>query len=60
MYNKRIFAVLSLVAVLAMLLSACGAAAPTVEEKELTVAGVVFQDDQFMKSMVQGDRKSVV
>jgi hypothetical protein len=23
-------------------------------KKELTVAGVVFQDDQFMKSMVQG------
>ena len=53
MYSKRIFAMMSLVAVLAMLLAACGAAAPA-EEMELTVAGVVFQDDQFMKSMVQG------
>ncbi|HEY3311626.1 MAG TPA: substrate-binding domain-containing protein, partial [Anaerolineales bacterium] len=59
MNSKRIFVALSLVAIIAMLLSACGApaAAPTqaVEtKKDLTIAGVVFQDDQFMKSMVQG------
>jgi simple sugar transport system substrate-binding protein/ribose transport system substrate-binding protein len=50
MYNKRIFAVIGIIAVLAMLMTACGAG----ETKELTIAGVVFQDDQFMKSMVQG------
>jgi len=54
---KRVFSALSLIAVFAMLLSACGApaATPTTSgSKPLTIAGVVFQDDQFMKSMVQG------
>jgi len=51
MYNKRIFSVIGIIAVLAMLMTACGAGETT---KELTIAGVVFQDDQFMKSMVQG------
>jgi simple sugar transport system substrate-binding protein/ribose transport system substrate-binding protein len=42
-----------------MLLSACGAPAATptaapAEGKEMTIAGVVFQDDQFMQTMVQG------
>ena len=61
MYNKRFFSIICLV----MLsgndsdsLRAGGNPAPEQPEapaaKELTVAGVVFQDDQFMKSMVQG------
>ena len=55
MYSRRIFAVMSLMVVFAMLMTACGAAkAPTTGSKELTIAGVVFQDDQFMKSMTQG------
>jgi simple sugar transport system substrate-binding protein/ribose transport system substrate-binding protein len=47
---------MSMIALFAMLMTACGAPAATPAEgtKELTVAGVVFQDDQFMKSMVQG------
>jgi simple sugar transport system substrate-binding protein/ribose transport system substrate-binding protein len=59
MSSKKIFAIMSLMAVLAMLMAACGTGAaptqaPTTGEKALTIAGVVFQDDQFMKSMVQG------
>ena len=55
MYSRRIFAILSLMVALAMLMAACGtAAAPAEGTEELTIAGVVFQDDQFMKSMVQG------
>jgi len=55
MYSRRIFAVMSLMVVFAMLMTACGVAtAPTDGKGELTIAGVVFQDDQFMKSMVQG------
>ena len=55
MNNRRIFAVMSLIVVFAMFLTACGAGkTPAEGTKELTVAGVVFQDDQFMKSMVQG------
>lgn len=55
MNRKRIFLVLSLVTVFAMLLSACGKSETAAPAKtDLTVAGVVFQDDQFMKSMVEG------
>jgi hypothetical protein len=60
MFGKRVFSVVSLMVVVTMLLAACGtpAAAPTAAPaaggKDLTIAGVVFQDDQFMKSMVQG------
>jgi len=55
MYAKRIFSIVSLVVTVAMLLTACGQAAKAPEAgSELTIAGVVFQDDQFMKSMVQG------
>jgi len=55
MYSRRIFAVMGLLVVFAMLMTACGAGKTPVEgKKELTIAGVVFQDDQFMKSMVQG------
>jgi len=55
MYGKRIFSAISLIVALTMLLSACGTApAAPAAGKELTIAGVVFQDDQFMKSMVQG------
>ncbi|MGZ9235108.1 MAG: sugar ABC transporter substrate-binding protein, partial [Anaerolineales bacterium] len=55
MYSKRIFAVMGLLVVFAMLMTACGAGkTPAEGSKELTIAGVVFQDDQFMKSMVQG------
>ena len=56
MFKNRSFLVVCALTVLAMILTACGpAATPTTEATtELTVAGVVFQDDQFMKSMVQG------
>jgi simple sugar transport system substrate-binding protein/ribose transport system substrate-binding protein len=56
MYGKKMFSAISLMVVLVMLLSACGApaAAPAEESKELTIAGVVFQDDQFMQTMVKG------
>jgi ABC-type sugar transport system substrate-binding protein len=56
MYSRRIFAVMSLMVVFAMLMTACGAGKTPAAEgnKALTVAGVVFQDDQFMKSMTQG------
>jgi simple sugar transport system substrate-binding protein/ribose transport system substrate-binding protein len=61
MNSKRTFLTLSLVIIFTMLLSACGTptAAPTAapaaaESKDFTIAGVVFQDDQFMKTMVQG------
>jgi simple sugar transport system substrate-binding protein/ribose transport system substrate-binding protein len=53
MYKNRGFLILGLVSIFAILLSACGkTAAPA--KTDLTVAGVVFQDDQFMKSMVEG------
>jgi simple sugar transport system substrate-binding protein/ribose transport system substrate-binding protein len=47
---------MSMLTLFAMLMTACGtpAATPAEGTKELTIAGVVFQDDQFMKSMVQG------
>ena len=55
MSSKRVFALMSLMVVFAMFMTACGTAAKAPETgKELTIAGVVFQDDQFMKSMVQG------
>ncbi len=55
MYSRRIFAVMSLIVLFAMLMTACGGVkAPVEANKQLTIAGVVFQDDQFMKSMVQG------
>ena len=61
MYNKKIYSITSIIMLLALILTACApAATPAPEQpaapaaKELTVAGVVFQDDQFMKSMVQG------
>jgi simple sugar transport system substrate-binding protein/ribose transport system substrate-binding protein len=56
MFKNRTFLVVCAITALAMILTACGpAATPTTEATtELTVAGVVFQDDQFMKSMVQG------
>ena len=43
----------SVVTILAMLLGACGTT-PKAATTDLTIAGVVFQDDQFMKSMVEG------
>jgi len=58
MYNKRIFSVMSIMFIFAMVLTACGAPKPAAPAApaagNLTIAGVVFQDDQFMKSMVQG------
>src|SRR3990170_5002388 len=53
MFKNRLFLVVCAIAILALTLTACGPAAET-PTTELTVAGVVFQDDQFMKSMVQG------
>ncbi|HUV16404.1 MAG TPA: substrate-binding domain-containing protein, partial [Pelolinea sp.] len=53
MKSTRFILILSLVTIFSMLLGACGkAGAPA--KTDLTVAGVVFQDDQFMKSMVEG------
>jgi simple sugar transport system substrate-binding protein/ribose transport system substrate-binding protein len=43
----------SVVTIFAMLLGACGTT-PKAATTDLTIAGVVFQDDQFMKSMVEG------
>src|SRR5690242_21487123 len=56
MYSIRAFALMSLMVVFAMLMTAggAGAKAPETGSKALTIAGVVFQDDQFMKSMTQG------
>jgi len=61
MYRKRTLIIFCLVTIFAVLLSACGAAeeetpveGPQVEKTGLTIAGVVFQDDQFMKTMVEG------
>lgn len=62
MNSKRFLFMLSLVTILAILLSSCSstpaatttAPAAPAASAELTIAGVVFQDDQFMKSMVQG------
>src|SRR5690242_5158662 len=56
MYSIRAFALMSLMVVFAMLMTAggAGAKAPETGSKELSIAGVVFQDDQFMKSMTQG------
>jgi ABC-type sugar transport system substrate-binding protein len=61
--SKRIFA-LCLTLVLAVSLVACGtpavapaaapAATPAAPKAELVVAGVVFQEDQFMKTLTQG------
>src|SRR5579859_1826530 len=69
MSSKRIYPILSVIAALAMLLAAAttpaattqapaptsaAPAATTAPAKAITVAGVVFQDDQFMNSMVKG------
>jgi ABC-type sugar transport system substrate-binding protein len=57
MYKKQTLFVFSLVVIITMLMTACGgkpATATTSAGTSLTIAGVVFQDDQFMKSMVQG------
>jgi ABC-type sugar transport system substrate-binding protein len=58
MHSKRFFLAISLLAILTMLLSACGTPTATPEAAapaaELTIAGVVFQDDQFMQTMVKG------
>ena len=57
MRTKKLFSFVSVLVLLGMLLTACGAPAaqPAAgDQKEFTIAGVVFQDDQFMKSMVQG------
>ncbi|MGA9396745.1 MAG: substrate-binding domain-containing protein [Anaerolineaceae bacterium] len=52
MFKNRLMIIVCILTVLALTITACGkAAAPATE---FTVAGVVFQDDQFMKSMVQG------
>jgi simple sugar transport system substrate-binding protein/ribose transport system substrate-binding protein len=61
MSKKLIFTLTSIAVLMVMILTACKpAATPAPAQpaapaaKEMTVAGVVFQDDQFMKSMVQG------
>jgi len=61
MHAKKIFSVVSILVLLSMLLSACATptaapatSAPAASSGEFTIAGVVFQDDQFMNSMVKG------
>jgi ABC-type sugar transport system substrate-binding protein len=64
MHAKKVFSVVSILVLLAMVLSACatpaaapattGPSAPSSQGGEITIAGVVFQDDQFMNSMVKG------
>ncbi len=66
MHQKKLFSVISFLVLLSFMLSACAAptAAPAQPQAnapeaaaptgDLTIAGVVFQDDQFMNSMVQG------
>lgn len=54
---KKVSKVLALVLVLAMslsILSACGSTATVTDPSKITVAGVVFQEDQFMKTLTQG------
>jgi ABC-type sugar transport system substrate-binding protein len=69
MHAKKVFSVVSILVLLTMVLSACatptaappttapattGPSAPPSQSGEITIAGVVFQDDQFMNSMVKG------
>jgi len=64
MIKKKVLLIIGLVTVFAMVLSSCGPVQevpeevpveePEAEDTGLTIAGVVFQDDQFMKSMVEG------
>jgi len=66
MYRKQILIIFGLVTIFAMLLNGCAPVQEETPEEEipeeeievedtgLTIAGVVFQDDQFMKSMVEG------
>jgi ABC-type sugar transport system substrate-binding protein len=70
MHAKKVFSVFSILVLLTMVLSACatptaapatsapaatsGSSAPSSQDGEVTIAGVVFQDDQFMNSMVKG------
>jgi ABC-type sugar transport system substrate-binding protein len=64
MHTKKVFSVVSILVLLTMVLSACatpaaapattGPSAPSSQGGEITIAGVVFQDDQFMNSMVKG------
>lgn len=56
MNRKQTMLAFSLTIIFVMLMTACGTkpAATTAPTTGLTIAGVVFQDDQFMKSMVQG------
>ena len=54
MYKKHSIFALSLALVLVILAAACGSKPTTTTSGELTIAGMVFQDDQFMKSMVKG------
>ncbi len=56
MFKNRSFSILCIIMALTLILTACAKAAEPTKESatEFTVAGVVFQDDQFMKTMVQG------
>jgi ABC-type sugar transport system substrate-binding protein len=64
MHAKKVFSVVSILVLITMVLSACatptaapattGPSAPSSQGGEMTIAGVVFQDDQFMNSMVKG------
>ncbi len=57
MRTKKLFSFVSVLVLLGMLLTACGAPAAQPAaggEKEITIAGVVFQDDQFMNTLTKG------
>jgi len=64
MSTRKLYPFVSLLALLTILLTGCAtptsapapaeSAAPAAPETDLTIAGVVFQDDQFMNSMVKG------
>ncbi|MFM8321717.1 MAG: substrate-binding domain-containing protein [Chloroflexota bacterium] len=66
MHSSKLFKFISILVLVAMALSACAQQAPAPAEPpaaqepqapakgETVIAGVVFQDDQFMNSMVQG------
>ncbi len=56
MRKSRLFQVFSLLVIVAIIMGACSkpTTAPSVGTGTFKIAGVVFQDDQFMKSMVKG------
>jgi ABC-type sugar transport system substrate-binding protein len=54
MFKNRSFSILCILVAMVVILTACAKTETPSTNTEFTVAGVVFQDDQFMKTMVQG------